>query len=388
MGSPGAGNGEDVMNLTIECKQLIDGYIDEVCVNLPRKIRTDIAIEIRSLILDALEDRAQDNDLDEMMVLDVLRGLGSPVEMAFSYYPHNYVIGPRMYASFWLTVRCALIITGIIFLAGTLLGLQRTTYSPLTILGNLLENISNSALQAFAVIVLVFIVLERIIPDQDWTLQLRARGMVSRIPFFRNIFDLTTATANWDPAVWVTTPKSERVKRSEEIFGMAVVILVGILLNFFPHTVGPYGIISDSGSWFIPLLAPTFRVYLPWWNLYWLSTLGLSFVLLTRGRWNTLLRWVELGLMTFSGILVYWMLTGPPIIGLTPEYLTLNNTSLSAIQLAEETLIPILTIIFRIGLILNLVFKVPQIFIKLIRLLGKPPVLVWKPIDSHKNDQR
>jgi hypothetical protein len=285
-------------------------------------------------------------------------------------------------------VRCALIITGIIFLAGTLLGLQRTTYSPLTILGNLLENISNSALQAFAVIVLVFIVLERIIPDQDWTLQLRARGMVSRIPFFRNIFDRTTATANWDPAVWVTTPKSERVKRSEEIFGMAVVILVGILLNFFPHTVGPYGIISDSGSWFIPLLAPTFRVYLPWWNLYWLSTLGLSFVLLTRGRWNTLLRWVELGLMTFSGILVYWMLTGPPIIGLTPEYLTLNNTSLSAIQLAEETLIPILTIIFRIGLILNLVFKVPQIFIKLIRLLGKPPVLVWKPIDSHKNDQR
>jgi hypothetical protein len=376
------------MNLTIECKQLIDGYIDEVCANLPRKKRTDIAVEIRSLILDALEDRAQDNDLDEMMVLDVLRELGSPVEMAFSYYPHNYVIGPRMYAPFWLTVRGALIITVIIFLTGTLFGLQRATHSPLTILGNLLANFSNSALQTFAVIVLVFMVLERTIPDQDWTLQLKAWGAVARIPFFRNIFGRTTVAGTWDPTVLVTTPKSERVKRGEEIFGMAVVILLAILFNFFPHKVGPYGIISDSGSWFIPLLAPTFGVYLFWWNLYWLLALGLSFVLLARGRWSTLLRWVELGLMIFSGTLVYWMLKGPPVIGLTPEYLTLNNTSVSAIRLAEETLIPILTTVFKVGLVLHLVFKVPQIFVKLTRLLGKPPILVWKPLDSRKNDQQ
>jgi hypothetical protein len=234
MGSPGAGNGENVMNLTIECKQLIDGYIDEVCANLPRKKRTDIAVEIRSLILDALEDRAQDNDLDKMMVLDVLRELGSPVEMAFSYYPHNYVIGPRMYAPFWLTVRGALIITVIIFLTGTLLGLQRVTHSPLTILGNLLANFSNSALQTFAVIVLVFMVLERTIPDQDWTLKLKAWGAVARISFFRNIFGRTTTAGTWDPNVLVTTPKSERVKRGEEIFGMAVVILLAILFNFIP----------------------------------------------------------------------------------------------------------------------------------------------------------
>jgi hypothetical protein len=391
MGSPGAGNGENVMNLTIECKQLIDGYIDEVCTNLPRKKRTDIAVEIRSLILDALEDRTQDNDLDEMLVLDVLRELGSPVEMAFSYYPHNYVIGPRMYAPFWLTVRGALIITGIIFLAGTLLGLYRATQSPLTILeilGNLLANFSTSALQTFAVIVLVFMVLERTIPDQDWTLQLKAWGTMARIPFFRNIFGRTTAAGTWDPTVLVTTPKSERVKRGEEIFGMAVLILLAILFNFFPHKVGSFGIISDSGSWFTPLLAPTFGIYLPWWNLYWLLALGLSFVLLARGRWSNLLRWVELGMMVFSGILVYWMVIGPPVIGLTPEYLTLNNTSISAIRLAEETLIPILTTVFKVGLVLHLIFKVLQIFVKLIRLLGKPPILVWKPLDSHNKDQQ
>jgi len=39
------------MNRTPDCKILVDGYIDEVCVNLPRKKREDIAVEIRSLIL-------------------------------------------------------------------------------------------------------------------------------------------------------------------------------------------------------------------------------------------------------------------------------------------------------------------------------------------------
>jgi len=106
------------------------------------------------------------------------------------------------------------------------------------------------------------------------------------------------------------------------------------LFNFFPHKVGSFGILNGE-TWFIPLLAPTFSVYLLWWNLYWLLILGLKSVLLFRERWDGLLRWVELGLMVLSGFLVFWMLKGPPVIGLTPKYLILNETSAEAIRVAE-----------------------------------------------------
>lgn len=75
------------MNLTTDCKILIDGYVDEVCVNLPRKKRADIAVEIHSSILDSLEARSQEfeSDPDEEMVIAVLKELGAPLEMASAY---------------------------------------------------------------------------------------------------------------------------------------------------------------------------------------------------------------------------------------------------------------------------------------------------------------
>jgi hypothetical protein len=81
--------------------------------------------------------------------------------------------------------------------------------------------------------------------------------------------------------------------------------------------------------------------------------------------------------MIFSGILVYWILTGSSILGLTPEYLAFNNAGPEAIQLAEETLLPILLTLLKIFLILHLVVKGIKIVNKLFRLLGRPPVLAF-----------
>jgi hypothetical protein len=168
---------------------------------------------------------------------------------------------------------------------------------------------------------------------------------------------------------------------------MVIIVLVFLLFNFFPHKIGVYGIMTQSGPWFSPLLAPTFSTYLPWWNLYWLLVLCLSMILLIRGRWNKFLWWVEIGLMIFSGFLVYWMLVGPPVIGLTPEYLALNQTSAAEIRIAKETIIPIMTTILNIVFVLHLVIKVPHVLVKVMRLLGKPPILAWKPIGSQSENQ-
>ncbi|MBT3389398.1 MAG: hypothetical protein HN413_03225 [Chloroflexi bacterium] len=364
------------MTLAPELKQLINAYLDEVGLNLPKKKRTDITTEIRSLILDDLENRAQDQTPDEALLLDVLKELGPPVQMAASYAPHNFVIGPSVYGSFWLSVRVVLIIQAVIYLIGFGFAIGNGVQSPLdllTTLGAQLADYGVSALQAFTVIVLVYMVFERVIPDQDWVAQLKARSRLSQIPFFRSLLGLSSeaTTAAWDPATLVTIPESERVKRGSLIFEMGFIALVMILFNFFPHKVGVYGFMSGEGSWFLPLLTPAFGTYLLWWNLYWILTLGLNFVLLAAARWTRFSRWLELGLMIFSGIIVYAMLTGAPVLGLNPEYVLLNNTSAAGIRLAEETLLPILTILFNLGLSLHLIAKVVRIAIKFYRLLFK-----------------
>lgn len=374
------------MNLPPDCKILVDGYIDEVCVNLPRKKRADIAVEIHSLILDALEARCQDLGVvpDEEMILSILQDFGSPIEMAGNYYPHNYVIGPQLYVPFWMTVRGVLLFMGFFYVLAFFLSWGEATQSFnafLDTVWGLSLSFFKDTLRNFSIIFLIFIILDRVIPDQDWITQLKVWGSISNIPFLRDLFG-RTVTGEWDPTTLAATPKPEPVKRGGTIFEMVIIILVAILFNFVPHKVGVYGVITQSGPWFVPLLAPTFGIYLPWWNLYWLLALALNFILLVRGRWNKLLRWVELGLMVFSGFLVYWMLKGPAVIGLTPDYLILNQTSAEAIRIAEETIIPIMTTILAVVFVLHLVIKIPHVFIKMMRLLGKPPILTWKPIDN------
>lgn len=373
------------MKLDPKLEQLIDAYVDEVGINLPKRKRADIGAEIHSLVMDTLEDRSQNGDPDEEMVLGVLKEFGAPADVAGSYHPRNYVIGPNMYAPFWLTVRGALIFIVVIFLIGFGFSfMQNTPQSALDFLenlGTLLANFWDSALQAFAIIVLVFILLDRAIAERDWIGQLKAWDTFSQIPIFRELFDRTTAARDWDPAFLANTPKSERVKRGETIFEIAIIILFAILFNFYQHKVGVYGF-QNSDPWFMPLLASTFNVYLPWWNLYWLLTLALNFVLLAQNRWTNLTRWAELTLLIFSGLIVYFMIVGPPVLGLNPEYLALIDVSASAAQLTENTLLPILTTVMRVLLVLHLIGKSIRVIIKFFRLLGKLPVLVWKRADG------
>jgi len=363
---------------------LIDAYIDEVGVNLPKKKRADIVAEIRSLILDTLEDRSEGGEPDEGLVLDVLKEFGPPVDVAASYHRHNYVIGPSMYAPFWLTIRGAFSLIVVLFLIGFGVGFIQNTPQSLggfiETLGSVLANFWDSALQAFAIIVLVFILLERTIPQQDWVGQLRAWGALSQVPFFREMLGRTTTsdtTFSWDPASLKIVPKTERVSRGETIFEVAVIILVAILFNFFSHRVGAFGL-HNGQPWFLPLLSATFGTYLPWWNLYWMLTIGLNFALLAQRHWTPLTRWAEIGLLIFSGIIVLYMLLGPPILGLNPDYLAQADVTANAIQLTEEILLPILQTILDIFLILHLIGKCIKLLVKLFRLLGKPPILNLK----------
>ena len=93
------------MKLNAEGTNLIDGYLDEVRLDLPKKLRVEIAAEIHSTIMDNLEDRTTGLEPDDSTLIEILKEIGSPATVANSYHPHNYVIGPKMYVPSLITLQ-------------------------------------------------------------------------------------------------------------------------------------------------------------------------------------------------------------------------------------------------------------------------------------------
>ncbi len=80
---------------------LIDIYIYEVTRRLPKKIRDDIRLELKSKIEDSLADT-----YSELEVKEVLLKLGDPAELAASYQDSSkHLIGPLVYDTYIRTIK-------------------------------------------------------------------------------------------------------------------------------------------------------------------------------------------------------------------------------------------------------------------------------------------
>jgi hypothetical protein len=76
--------------------ELIQCYVDDVCVLLPRKQRNDVAFELRALLAEQLQDRADaaGSTVDAALATDMLRAFGHPRDVAARYLPALNIIDP------------------------------------------------------------------------------------------------------------------------------------------------------------------------------------------------------------------------------------------------------------------------------------------------------
>jgi hypothetical protein len=157
---------------------LIDKYITEVGKHLPRKNRADIEAEIRSTLEDMLEERRQtQGTADEGTVIALLKEYGAPREVAESYTGPRYLIGPRVYPIFELVTKIVLAVLIAVTLAGLGLSLSRSSLAGpefLKTIGNSALSLLGGLITAFGNIVLVFAILERVLPakvfeeEEEW----------------------------------------------------------------------------------------------------------------------------------------------------------------------------------------------------------------------------
>ena len=277
---------------------LIDKYIAEVGKYLPRRNRADIEAEIRSTLEDMLDERKQgEGPADEATVIQLLKEYGTPRKVAESYGTKQYLIGPRLYPTFILVTQIAISVLLVIMLVGLGLGLadsDLTGPSFLITVGESLLGMLSSLIAVFGNIVLVFAILERTLPAEE----------------FENEVE------EWDPEKVASEPDPDRVSFAEQIFSIIFTAALLIVLNLYPGIIGFGFFQNDEWVFITPLLSEAFFSYLPWINILGLLEIVLSIILLRQGFWQTWTRITRAVLELGSIALAVVMLRGPSLVAL------------------------------------------------------------------------
>lgn len=97
--------------------ELIEAYLDDTVRLLPRRLREDVATELRSLLHEDLQARAEGlgRPADEALALSLVRDYGRPNEVAARYSPPLSIIDPSDSTSFLRAAfigACAVILFG------------------------------------------------------------------------------------------------------------------------------------------------------------------------------------------------------------------------------------------------------------------------------------
>jgi hypothetical protein len=237
---------------------LIERYLSEIARRLPKRQREDVRNELRSALGDALDGQVE-GEANEDEVVELLREFGSPDAVAASYRPESqYLIGPDLFPTFKTVMGIVITILVSLVVLGFAIDLAVDPPEGMGVLIRLLELLSeiwDTALAAFAIVVIVFGILQwfaSVEPEEE----------------------------SWDPRELPEALDAELVGPGDAIIGIALPIVFLALLNLLK---GHYGVFVEPGGEI--LLNDVFQDNLLWINLALGAGIVLNVWLLRTGRW-------------------------------------------------------------------------------------------------------
>ncbi len=286
--------------------KLIDRYVMEVGRRLPLlRGRKDLENELRSTLEDMLEDRARKagRPADEAMELDLLREYGAPDQVASTYNPVPYLIGPRMFPMYLMVLKIVLsvVVTVLLVLTGIQIATRAALSGPefASAVLNGLSGIFSALLSGFGSITLVFAILERVSPAPDFALD---------------------EDKTWDPASLKKEPDPQDVKMAEPIAAIVFTCIALSIFNFNPQWIGIY--YFSDGQWnVLPVLSQAFFRWLPFINIVWVAEIVMNAILLRAGRWELSTRLLAIAIKIMQIAIGIFLLAGPSILAFSPESL-------------------------------------------------------------------
>ncbi|MCJ7716600.1 MAG: hypothetical protein MUO54_08775 [Anaerolineales bacterium] len=258
---------------------LIDRYIHEVGRFLPRKNKGDIQAELRSSVVDTMEDRFGPEP-SETEVEELLKEFGPPREVAGSYFPQGqYLVGPGLYPLFrmvaWIVIAAVLGAQMIAWGIGVLVAGE--PFSALEILASVVNSIPAS----LGWVLITFMILQ----------YFDAKPALDEEP--------------WEPKALPAINPDQDLKRVEIIIGLVGGLLILFLVTLFPQWVG---FITFPGGKYYP--NPVILQYLTLIKISLGTAIALNVYLLWKGRWNMVTRMIKIALDIFGVVILAFLVDG------------------------------------------------------------------------------
>jgi len=341
---------------------LIERYVYEVGRNLPRKNRADIQVELKSTLVDTLEDRVPGEPSQEDEI-QLLKEFGPPQKVAASYWPQGqYLIGPNLFPLFRMVV--AIVIMVFVIVQIVLLGIgvvfDQEVLTFLSVL-DIFSELIGSAFTAFSIVVIVFAILQRfdVKPDED--------------------------DEEWDPQELPEIEPQDNINRGGRVAEITFSLVIIAILLFLPDKIGVW---VSPGT--VILLNPVITSYIPLLILSIMLGIALDVILLWRGKWETATRLGKIGTNLF-GLYVLFALIAGHNAWLAEQgvggFLSFLDTLSEGVFDQEATLLILGMQAFRMAFIIaSIVVSVDTVKMvyQLVKRQFSPPVIITLPINSDK----
>lgn len=268
----------------MNANDLVESYVTDVAVQLPRKQRNDVAFELRALINEELQARAEaaGRDVDAAMATEFLQAFGRPEEVAARYRPTLTIIDPADGHKF---LRATVIGLAVIWCLGLLMRLGQ----PIGSAGDALNLLG-----------------------QWWT------GTAIPSLWWPGVLVVWFGVAAWVRRTSVWKPRAgDRIHGGRVAMVMGLVgILCGLFVLIDPRWVLDFfwGGRAAPAAYEALTYTDTFlRRQAPWLFALLVLNIPVFLVVIMMGRWSPFMRRIETGLGLLTCAAMAWTVLGGPV---------------------------------------------------------------------------
>ncbi len=334
--------------------ELIERYIADVARRLPKRMRNDVAAELRSSLGEAHDATVADFNRDsgrmatdedrESLAVDLVKKFGPPATLAASYRPGpQWLIGPELYPAFLKTLKIvALVITGLVVFSVVVdmidgsAGFIRSVAQLTT--GGLLSDL----VSAMGWVVLVF-----------WIIQLTSWRKHSAATAGGGSMDVFGAPAyggleedSWDPRELPTVDDPDRISRTQVTVEIAIMAGLLVLFNVFPDAIGASIEVNGERGW-VPILGDGFLAQRMLLSVGFIGVVIHNILLLCHDGWTIPARVMEIAMNVVFFIALIPLVRDGDAIALDPAILLANGWSTDAANALVDDVYPILDWVLR-----------------------------------------
>lgn len=290
------------MKLSEKSLTLLERYLLAVERRLPLQGRKDMIAEIRSNLMDTLEDHyPADTVVDENQMETELHKLGSPKSVAAAYFTSDALIAPQYNTIFRLAVtRLMPIVVAAVIFAGLLSFALSAGESPFWNIWELIGTGWNVAVGIVGTFALILIVLTRFFPQLTPS---------KEVDFLED-----------EQKEWKTSDLPELVVEQDKVhfWELVVGISFGVLalafwLFLFDQLAGIWWLVDEK--WYmVPIFTEAFKAFIPWIAVNTGLDLLVNVIMISQGRRGILARVIEIGIKISEITLVGNMLNAGALV--------------------------------------------------------------------------